>query len=59
MTATTENDFVFFINGQYMEHDAIQIKQSSTTFLLIVDNESIGYDMEADDEVLAVGKFNS
>ena len=59
LTATTENDFVFFINGQYMEHDAIQIQQSSTTFLLIVDNDSIGYDMEADDEVLAVGKFNS
>ena len=59
LTTTTENDFVFFINGQYMEHDAIQIQQSSTTFLLIVDNDSIGYDMEADDEVLAVGKFNS
>ena len=42
-----------------MEHDAIQIQQESTTFRLIVDNESIGYDMEADDEVLAIGKFNS
>ena len=59
MTATSENDFIFFINGQYMEHDAIQIQQESTTFRLIVDNESIGYDMEADDEVLAIGKFNS
>ena len=29
----------------------LQIQQSSTTFLLIVDNDSIGYDM-ADDEVL-------
>ena len=59
MTATSENDFIFFINCQYMEHDAIQIQQESTTFRLIVDNESIGYDMEADDEVLAIGKFNS
>ena len=59
MTATSENDFIFFINGQYMEHDAIQIQQESTTFRLIVDNDSIGYDMEADDEVLAIGKFNS
>ena len=42
-----------------MEHDAIQIQQSSTTFLLIVDNDIIGYDMEEDDEVLAIGKFNS
>ena len=59
MTSTSENDFIFFINGQYMEHDAIQIQQESSTFRLIVDNDSIGYDLESDDEILAIGKFNS
>ena len=59
MTATSENDFVFFINGQYMEHDAITIKQAGANLLLLVDNDSIGYDLETDDEILAVGKFNS
>ena len=59
LTSTSENDFVFFINGQYMEHDAISIQQSSTTLLLKVDNNSIGYDLESDDEILAIGKFNS
>ena len=59
MTATSENDFIFFINGQYMEHDAIQIQQESSTFRLIVDNDSIGYDLESDDEILSIGKFNS
>jgi len=59
MTSTSENDFVFFINGQYMEHDALQIQQESTTFRVIVDNDSIGYDLEGDDEILAIGKFNS
>ena len=59
MTTTSENDFIFFINGQYMEHDAIQIQQESSTFRLIVDNDSIGYDLESDDEILAIGKFNS
>ena len=59
LTATSENDFIFFINGQYMEHDAIAIQQASTTLLLKVDNASIGYDLEADDEILAIGKFNS
>ena len=59
MTSTSENDFVFFINGQYMEHDALQIQQESSTFRLIVDNDSIGYDLESDDEILAIGKFNS
>ena len=33
--------------------------KESTTFLLKVDNDSIGYDLEADDEILAIGKFNS
>ena len=57
---TNENDFVFFINGQYMEHDAITIQQANgTTFLLKVDNTSIGYDLETDDEIVALGKFNS
>jgi len=59
LTDTNENDFVFFINGQYMEHDALTIQQSSTTFLLKVDNSSIGYDLESDDEIIAVGKFDS
>jgi len=59
MTDTSENDFIFFINGQYMEHDAIQIQQAASTFKLIVNNDSIGYDLESDDEILAIGKFNS
>jgi hypothetical protein len=59
MTDTTENDFIFFINGQYMEHDAIAIEQSSSVLLLKVDNDSIGYDLESDDEILVWGKFNS
>jgi hypothetical protein len=59
LTATSENDFIFFINGQYMEHDALTIQQTGSTFILIVDNSSIGYDLESDDEILAIGKFNS
>jgi len=59
LTATSENDFIFFINGQYMEHDALTIQQTSSTFILIVDNSSIGYDLESDDEILVIGKFNS
>ncbi len=59
LTSTTENDFLFFVNGQYMEHDAISIKQEGATFKLIVDNSGIGYDLETDDEIVAWGKFNS
>ena len=59
VTATDENDFLFFINGQYMEHDAITIQQSGSSFLLQVDTDGIGYELESDDEILSVGKFNS
>ena len=59
LSSTTENDFIFFINGQYMEHDALQVEQSGSVFLLKVDNDSIGYDLESDDEILAIGKFDS
>jgi len=59
MTSTSENDFIFFINGQYMEHDAITIQQAGSSLLLKVNNTSIGYDLESDDEILAIGKFNS
>ena len=58
-TSTIEDDFLFFINGQYMEHDALTIRQEGSSFMLFVNTGSIGYDLEVDDEILAWGKFNS
>ena len=59
LTSTSEHDFLFFINGQYMEHDALEIKQNGSSFYLQVDTDGIGYELESDDEILAWGKFNS
>jgi hypothetical protein len=59
LTATSENDFIFFLNGQMMEHDALTIRQTGSLLHLQVDNDSIGFDMESTDEVVAFGKFNS
>ena len=58
-TATSENDFVFFINGQYMEHNALAIQQKGSSLELHVHTGSIGYILESDDEILSIGKFNS
>ena len=58
-TATTENDFIFFLNGQYMEHDAITIKQSGSVCHVPVDPDRLGYVLEASDEILAWGKFDA
>jgi hypothetical protein len=59
MVQTSETDFLFFNNGQVMEHDALTIQQSGSTFLLIVDPSSIGYNLVSDDEIIAWGKFNA
>ena len=59
LTTVGENDFVFFVNGQYMEHDALEVQQNGSNFLLKVDTTSIGYVLEGDDEIIAHGKFDS
>ena len=58
-TATSESDFMFFVNGVIAEYDALTIQQSGTSFLLKVNNDSIGYDLQTSDEIVAFGKFNS
>jgi hypothetical protein len=59
ITATNENDFLFFNNGQIMEHDSLQVQQSGSNFLLIVDPSSIGYNLDSLDEIKAWGRFNA
>jgi len=59
MTSTSEEDFLFFLNGQYMEHDALTIQQANGAFYLKVNTTSIGYVLENDDEIIAWGKFNA
>ena len=59
ITSTNEGDFIFFNNGQAMEHDAITIQQVGSNFLLKVDASSIGYNLESADEIIGCGKFNS
>ena len=59
MTATSESDFIFFMNGGYMEHNAIDVEQSGSIFLLKINTSDLGYNLESDDEIIAQGKFNS
>ena len=59
MSSTSKEDFIFFMNGAFMETDALNIQQSGSQFLLLINNNSIGYDVANTDELLAFGKFNS
>ena len=58
--STTENDFMFFINGMLVENDALTIEQKSSSNLeLRLDTDSLGYTISALDEIIGFGKFNS
>ena len=59
LTTTSETDFLFFNNGQIMEHDALTIQQSGSTFMLITNPTSLGYNLDSLDEIKAWGKFNA
>jgi len=58
-TTTSVSDFMFFLNGMFMESDSLVIEQNGLSLLLKVDNATIGYNLETADEVVAFGKFNS
>ena len=59
LIATTEEDFMFFNNGMLIEYDALKVMQKGSTFELHIDDSSLGYSLEGDDEIVAWGKFNS
>ena len=60
VTGTTENDFIFFVNGMMIENDALEIVQKTSTNLeLRLNTSELGYSLESDDEVIGFGKFNS
>ena len=58
-TGTTVHDFMFFLNGTIMENDSLNIEQSGSTFLLKLNNSTLGYNLESPDEIVGFGKFNS
>ena len=59
IATTTVEDFMFFNNGAFMETDALTIQQSGSRMFLLVNTNSIGYDLTSSDEIVAFGKFNS
>ena len=60
LTTTSEEDFMFFVNGMLIEGDALTISQKTSTNLeLRLNTSGLGYSLESDDEVVGFGKFNS
>jgi hypothetical protein len=56
---TTRDSFTFFINGNFVESGAISNfdDNGDETSTLILDTNSLGYEVDINDIVLGIGKF--
>lgn len=57
LPATSINSFVFYINGQYVPTAFVEFVTDAFGIRVQFNTTSIGYTLEADDEVIAIGKF--
>ena len=57
LPATTVNSFIFYINGQYVPTSFVSFVSDALGVRVEFNTTSIGYTLEADDEVIAIGKF--
>jgi hypothetical protein len=54
---TSINNFTFYINGQYAPSSLVTLTEDSGNVILLFDTLSLGYTLESDDEIIAIGKF--
>ena len=60
LPATSLNNFSIFANGALIENSAIvSFTESGGITTLIIDPAQLGYGFDANDEVIAIGKFSS
>jgi len=57
LPATTVNNFVFYINGQYVPSALVTLTPGSGIVTAVFNTTGLGYTLEADDEVIAIGKW--
>jgi hypothetical protein len=54
---TSINNFTFYINGLSISSNLVLLTENSGNVILTFDTISLGYVLESDDEVVAIGKF--
>jgi hypothetical protein len=54
---TSINNFTFYINGLNISTNLVLLTENSGNVILTFDTISLGYVLESDDEVIAIGKF--
>ena len=55
---TSINNFIFYINGQYVPTSLVSFVSDPNGIRIQFDTTQLGYVLETDDEVIAIGKFN-
>ena len=59
LPATSRDNFTFFINGQHVPTSLVTLVEGGGNVTLTFNTGSLGYSLETDDEVTAIGKFSS
>jgi len=57
LPATSINNFTFYVNGQYVPSSLVTLVEGGGNVTLTFNTASLGYVLETDDEVIAIGKF--
>jgi hypothetical protein len=56
---TTVNNFVFYINGQNVPASYVTLSEGGGNVTFTFNTTSLGYVLESNDEIVAIGKFSS
>jgi hypothetical protein len=60
LPSTSLNNFTIFVNGQLIELAAIvSFTESGDVTTLVINESELGFGFDSNDEVIAIGKFNS
>ena len=57
LPATTISNFQFFVNGQKVPSSLASFNSYSGGISITFNTSSLGYSLETDDEIIAIGKF--
>jgi hypothetical protein len=57
LPATSVDNFTFYINGKYESSSLVTLTEGGGNVTLVFNTVSLGYTLESDDEVIAIGKF--
>ena len=59
LPTTNVTNFTFFVNGQYVEATSIvSFTNNTSTSTLVLNTNTLGYELESSDVIIGVGKFN-